>query len=72
MSHLPTPDDILAAAEREFDRAYAALGDAGDWLRSDWRPGCSLTDAQARRRDAMRAAIVISKDAINAAKGVRS
>jgi hypothetical protein len=70
MSNLPTPDEMFAAAERELDKAYRALGDAADWLRSDWRPvGSSLTTAQAKRRMQMQAQISEAKDAINQAKG---
>jgi hypothetical protein len=70
MSQLPTPDEMFAAAERELDKAYRALGDAGDWLRSDWRPvGSSLTPAQAKLRMQMQAQISKAKDAINQAKG---
>jgi hypothetical protein len=70
MSQLPTPDQMLAAAERELDNAYRALGDAADWLRSDWRPiGSSLTTEQAKRRQRMQAGIAKAKTAINQAKG---
>jgi hypothetical protein len=70
MSNLPTSDEMFAAAERELDNAYRALGDAADWLRSDWRPvGSSLTTAQAKRRMQMQAQIAKAKDAINQAKG---
>jgi hypothetical protein len=42
---------MLQRAEAELDRAYRALGDAADWLRSDRHPVSSpLTDAQAARR----------------------
>jgi len=35
---------MLQRAEAELSRAYRALGDAADWLRSDWHPiGSSLT-----------------------------
>lgn len=69
MSSLPTPDEMFAAAERELDKAYRALGDAGDWLRSDWRPvGSSLTTEQAKRRTRMQAQIAKAKTAINEAK----
>ena len=66
---LPTPDEMLRNAEVEMTRAYAALGDAADWLRSDWRPvGSSLTDRQAQRKTAMFRAIQAAKDAINEGK----
>jgi hypothetical protein len=63
---LPTPDEILANAQHELDKAYRALGDAADWLRSDWKPvGSSLTTEQAKRRTAMQKAIASAKTAIN-------
>jgi hypothetical protein len=63
---LPTPDEMLAAAQAEIDKAYRALADAADWLRSDWHPvGSPLTTEQARRRSQMREAIVAAKTAIN-------
>ncbi len=66
---LPTPDEMLANAEADLNRAYAALGDAADWLRSDWRPvGSELTDVQAKRKTAMFRAIQTAKNAINDAK----
>jgi hypothetical protein len=56
----------LQRAETEPNRAYRALGDAADWLRSDWRPlGSPLTTAQAARRTAMFAATETAKAAIN-------
>ncbi len=65
MSALPTPDEMLAAADAEMDKASRALSDAADWLRSDWRPvGSPLTGAQAARRTAMRKAINAAKAAI--------
>jgi hypothetical protein len=70
MSSLPTPDEMLAAAEHELDKAYRSLGDAADWLRSDWRPvGSSLTTVQARRRERLQLGIAKAKTAINQAKG---
>lgn len=66
---LPTADEMLASAEAELAKAYQALGDAADWLRSDWKPvGSSLTKWQADRRAAMRAAIATAKTAINEAR----
>lgn len=62
---LPTPEEMLAAAQRELDNAYRALGDAGDWLRSDWKPGSRMTKAQAERRSRMFRAIADAKTAIN-------
>jgi hypothetical protein len=60
---------MLARAEAELERAYLALSDAADWLRSDWRPlGSPLTAVQAARRSAMFTAIETAKAAINQAK----
>jgi hypothetical protein len=65
---LPTPEEMLSAAESQMERAYRALTDAADWLRSDWRPiGTPLTAEQARRRSEMRKAIATAKTAINEA-----
>ena len=69
MSQLPTAAEMLQRAETEVNRAYRALSDAADWLRSDWRPlGSPLTDAQAARRRAVFTAIETAKTAINQAK----
>ena len=55
MSQLPAIDEIFARAEAELNKAYKALGDAGDWLHSDWRlVGTTLTDEQAKRLGATR------------------
>lgn len=67
---LPTADEMLANAEAELTRALAALGDAADWLRSDWRPvGSPLNREQATRRQRMMSKIEAAKRAINQAKG---
>jgi hypothetical protein len=66
---LPTREEIFAKALAELDTAYRALGDAQDWLRSDWQPvGSSLTSAQGEARGAIRDAIAAAKTAINQAK----
>lgn len=66
---LPTRDEIFTKSLEELDNAYRALGDAGDWLRSDWTPvGSTLTDAQGAARSAIRTAIATAKQAINEAK----
>lgn len=66
---LPTREQMFANAVAELDRAYKALGDAADWLRSDWTPiGSSLTDEQADRRTRMFDEITKAKNAINRAK----
>jgi hypothetical protein len=63
---LPSADEMLLQANAKLGEAYAALGDAADWLRSDWAPvGSALTSDQARRRAAMRQAITAAKNAIN-------
>lgn len=63
---LPTAAEMLANANAELDKAYRALGDAADWLRSDWHPiGSSLTDEQADARTRMQDAIGEAKAAIN-------
>jgi len=68
-SQLPTAGEILANAARCLDEAYGALGDAGDWLRSDWRPAdAPLTEEQARLRQRIFAAITTAKEATNNAK----
>lgn len=61
---LPTPAEILAAADRELDVAYGSLSNAADWLRSDWKPGTSMTKAQAERRTRMFRAITEAKAAL--------
>ncbi len=66
---LPTREEVFTHALTELDTAYKALGDAQDWLRSDWSPvGSSLTDAQADARKAMYDAIAKAKAAVNKAK----
>jgi hypothetical protein len=66
---LPTRDEIFTKSLGELDTAYRALGDAGDWLRSDWTPvGSTLTDAQGNARSDMQDAIAAAKAAINKAK----
>jgi hypothetical protein len=66
---LPTAEDIFIAADQELSKAYRALGDAADWLRSDWQPlGSALSNEQTRRRSAIWKAIDIAKSAINEAR----
>ncbi len=66
---LPTREGMFLKAIEELDTAYRALGDAQDWLRSDWTPvGSSLTDAQGDARSAMQDAIAKAKNAVNKAK----
>ncbi len=60
-----TPGEMFRRAEECLSQAYALLGDAQDWLRSDWPPGTVLSDAQAARRAALRRACAAAKDAIN-------
>lgn len=69
MSDLPTRKGMFVRAKFELDVAYQALGDAADWLRSDWHPvGSSLTANQAAARTAMFDAIGKAKSAVNEAK----
>lgn len=69
MSTLPTRREIFLEAVDELSGAYRALGDAADWLRSDWQPvGSSLTTVQADARTEMFDAIAAAKAAINRAK----
>lgn len=72
---LPTPAQMLLSADGEMDKAFAALqaayvafSDASDWLRSDWPPGCSLTDEQVQVKDRMFETIARGKRAINQLK----
>jgi hypothetical protein len=66
---LPTREQMFANAVQLLNQAYKALGDAADWLRSDWTPiGSSLTDEQAEWRTRMWREIGNAKDAINRAK----
>lgn len=67
---LPTKDEMFGNAVERLDMAYHALGDAADWLRSDWRPvGSELSDEQAEARIRMQRKINDAKAAINRAKG---
>jgi hypothetical protein len=69
VTKLPTREQMFDNAVAELDRAYKALGDAADWLRSDWTPvGSSLTDEQGDRRSRMFDQIEKAKKAINRAK----
>lgn len=66
---LPTADEMIWRAVDDLDRAYKALGDASDWLRSDWRPlGSALTDRQAAARIALQKGIQDAAGVINRAK----
>jgi hypothetical protein len=71
---LPPFDQILGHALSALDEAYRAVGDAQDWLRSDWSPvGSSLTDEQARARVSLQSGLAVVKREINRAKsGVAS
>ena len=69
MTNLPTREQMFDNAVELLDQAYRALGDAADWLRSDWTSlGSPLTDEQADRRTRMFAEIDNAKQAINRAK----
>ena len=66
---LPTFDQILGHAMSALDEAYRAIGDAQDWLRSDWSPvGSSLTDEQANARMGLQSGLAAVKREINRAK----
>jgi len=70
---LPTRQEIFLNALDELSTAYRALGDAADWLRSDWQPvGSSLTDAQGDAKSKLYDAIGEAKAVINQAKDVAS
>lgn len=65
---LPTIAEIFTDTQAELSRAYQALGDAADWLRSDWRPlGSSLTAAQVTAKARVYEQIAAAKRAINLA-----
>jgi len=66
MSNLPTPAEIIAKANAELTAAHRALGDARDWLLSDWDVQPTAEQAATIRR--MREAISQAKDAINQAR----
>jgi hypothetical protein len=55
----------LPTFEHTRARAYALLGDAADWLFSDWAPGTGPTAHQARAVARARAAITAAKAALN-------
>jgi hypothetical protein len=64
---------MFVHAEFELNVAYRALGDAADWLRSDWQPvSSSLTTVQSEARTAMFEAIGAAKAAVNRAKDAAS
>jgi hypothetical protein len=66
---LPTFDQILGHTLSALDEAYRAIGDAQDWLRSDWSPlGSSLTDSQARARVRLQSGLAAVKREINRTK----
>lgn len=70
---LPTREEIFLKALDELSTAYRALGDAADWLRSDWQPvGSPLTNAQGDAKDTIYDAIGEAKTAINRAKDAAS
>lgn len=66
---LPSREQLFHNALVRLDQAYAALGDAADWLRSDWAPiGSALTSEQSDQRTRMFAEIAHAKQAINRAR----
>lgn len=65
---LPTPVEMFRSSTGPLSDAYGALGDAADWLRSDWPSGFELTDDQADAKREMYRQIEAAKNAINKAK----
>jgi hypothetical protein len=65
---LPTPMEMFENARTPLTDAYRRLGDAGDWLRSDWPPGYVLSDDQADAKQRAYAAIAAAKTAIDKAQ----
>lgn len=64
---LPTASEMFQHAAECVHQAYASLGDAADWLRSDWQPlGSSLTDQQGDARSAVFDRIGEAKCQLNA------
>jgi hypothetical protein len=60
MSDLPTFEDMRSAA-------FTLLGDAEDWLRSDWRNGTGPTREQAAAATDAKVAIAQAKAALDRA-----
>jgi hypothetical protein len=65
---LPTWPQIAKNTVAELDRSRDGLSEAGSWLRSDWKPGTVLTDAQADGRILARRLIGEAKELIDQAK----
>ena len=66
---LPTKQEMFRRALMCVDEAYASLGDASDWLRSDWRPlGSALSDEQGHARSAVFDQIGQAKNQLNEIK----
>lgn len=57
----------LASFDDMRSEAFELLGDAEDWLRSDWRSGTGPTSEQAAAADDARAAIRKAKEALDRA-----
>lgn len=55
----------LPAFEDGRREAYKLLGDAEDWLRSDWRPGSGQDAGQAAGLWEAKAAIRTAKESLN-------
>ncbi len=69
MGKLPTREEMFLGASGELQVAYKALGDASDWLRSDWRPlGSRLVAVQVEAKSTVFAQIDAAKRAINLAQ----
>ena len=63
---LPTAREMFLRALERVDQAYASLGDAGDELRSDWRPlGSALNETQGRARSETFDLLGRAKDTLN-------
>lgn len=67
---LPTWNGVVDNALDELNRSRVALGDARDWLASDWRPlGSPLPDGAGDARMAALELIGQAKGLIDQAKG---
>jgi hypothetical protein len=69
VTNLPTRDGMFFNANFELGVAYRALGDAVDWLRSDWQPvDTPLTKEQSKARSEMFDLIAEAKGLVNKAR----
>jgi hypothetical protein len=67
MRELPRTTSELPTFEDMRHRAYAALGDVQDELRSDWRPGTGPTEEQGAAAHEAKVFIAKAKEALNRA-----